>query len=219
MFEGGRGRWAAELAAAAERVPAWTRPAPTSFTGSPRGFAAWAAVEPPTESGSDDVVPDSVPPQIDAFAEGFGQGYEAGAVVLAEERATLAAERAALAELAGSLAALRPEPPADLARLLAETVRRLVTQVVGEVAIDPALVEGRAAHVAALLAEEAAPRRLRLSPADAAHLVDAALPVELVADATLGPGCLRLETAAGWVEDGPAVRLQRLRALLDQLTG
>ena len=202
--------WAPDFAAHAERVPVWTRPVQPSFTGKPVGFAAWGGTAEPADDI--DLAIEPAPPQIDAFAEGFQQGYAAGEAALDEERLAVRA-------LAEALEALRPDPPADLARLLGVTVSRLVTQIVGEVALDEGVIAARTAAIAALIAEEAAPARLRLSPDDAARLDRATLPVELIADAALAPGTLMLETAGGWVEDGPAVRMERLRAALDALTG
>ena len=43
--------------------------------------------------------------------------------------------------------------------------------------------------------------------------------VPLVSDKSMQRGCVRLETADGWVEDGPDVRLARLRALMDDMEG
>ena len=43
--------------------------------------------------------------------------------------------------------------------------------------------------------------------------------MKLVPDKAMQRGCVRLETAEGWVEDGPDVRLSRLRALLDDMEG
>jgi flagellar assembly protein FliH len=33
----------------------------------------------------------------------------------------------------------------------------------------------------------------------------------------LAPGTIRLDTGAGWVEDGPNVRLEKLRNALDRM--
>ena len=202
--------WAPEFAERAERVPVWTRPLRPSFTSRPDGFAAWGDAS--ADLADVDLAIEPEMPQMDAFAQGFQQGYEAG-------EAALDAERHALAALAAGLDALRPEPPADLAKLLAATVSRLVIQIVGEVALDEQVIAARTATIAALIAEESAPTRLRLSPDDVARLDRTALPIDLVADAALAPGSMLLETAGGWVEDGPAVRMERLRAALDALAG
>ena len=112
---------------------------------------------------------------------------------------------------------LKPEPTGALAMLLAETVDRLVRQVVGEVEIDGMTLLARAREAAELIGKDTEPSQLRCHPDDAALLEAAALDIELVADPALERGALVLETGHGWIEDGPAVRLDRLRAALDRM--
>ena len=128
-----------------------------------------------------------------------------------------AAERDAVARLAEALESLQPEQSNALALILAEAVERLVRQVVGASEIDRQLLVARAEAAASLITDEMAPARLRLNPEDAAVIESARLPVTLVADATLARGSLILETGEGWIEDGPAIRLERLRAELDRM--
>jgi flagellar assembly protein FliH len=148
--------------------------------------------------------------QAAAFAEGFEEGRSTVEL-------ELAGERDALARLAEAMETLRPEPTDALAALLAETVERLVRQIVGEVAIDPALLIGRAEAAAALIGDEVGPSKLRVHPDDVAHLAGARIPMPVAGDASLDRGSIVLETASGWIEDGPAVRLERLRAELDRM--
>jgi flagellar assembly protein FliH len=148
--------------------------------------------------------------QEDAFALGLEEGRKT-------VEAEFAAERDALGRLAESLAALRPEPANALALLLAETVDRLVRQVVGEVEIDANLLLARAKAAAELVAKDVEPTMLRAHPDDIRYLEAARLDVPLHADPTLTRGALVLETGHGWIEDGPAVRLDRLRAELDKM--
>ena len=101
--------------------------------------------------------------------------------------------------------------------MLAETVERLVRQIVGEVTLDGTLLLGRAEAAAALIAEEAGPKRMRLHPDDCARLSGVAMPVELVVDPSLAPGSVLLETNEGWIEDGPQVGLEKLRVALDRM--
>ena len=146
----------------------------------------------------------------ESFAQGFEQGRQA-----AEDQ--LADERAALRRMIEQLDVLQPEPTNALALLLAETVDRLVRQIMGNVEIDGALLTARAESAAALVGAETEPARLRVNPADVKLLDGANIPVDVVGDPTLVRGSLVLETGAGWIEDGPAVRLDRLRAELDRL--
>jgi flagellar assembly protein FliH len=148
--------------------------------------------------------------QAEAFAQGFEQGRRS--VELEVE-----GEREVLARLAEGLEVLRPQETNALALLLAETVDRLVRQVVGEVDVDGALLTKRAQAAAALIGQETDAARLRLNPADLPLIEAARLPVEIVGDEAIERGGLLLETGQGWIEDGPAVRLDRLRAELDRM--
>lgn len=144
----------------------------------------------------------------------FALGCEEGRKTVEAE---FAAERDALARLAESLTVLRPEPANALALLLAETVDRLVRQVVGEVEIDANLLLARANAAAQLIGKDVEPTRLRAHPDDIPYLQAGHLEVPLHADPTLTRGAIVLETGHGWIEDGPAVRLDRLRAELDKM--
>lgn len=188
-----------------------------AFAGSGRvaTFTPWASQRPgmaPIEGEDDGPTPVIDPAAI--RAEAFAQGFDEGRRTVTLE---YAAERAAIARLAEGLEVLRPEPTNALAALLAETVERLVRQVVGEVAIDPQLLIARAEAAAALIGEELEPSKLLVHPDDAPLLAGARIPVEIVADPSLERGAIVLQAATGWVEDGPAVRLDRLRTALAKL--
>lgn len=148
-----------------------------------------------------------------ARSTAYDQGY-------ADARRTVeleyAAERDAMARLAGALEVLRPEPTSALALLLAETVDRLVREVVGEVDIDANRLLARAKAAADLIGENVEPSKLRVHPDDIPYLEPADLQLKLEADPTLERGTLVLETGHGWIEDGPQIRLERLRAALDK---
>lgn len=128
-----------------------------------------------------------------------------------------AAERDAIARLAESLDLLRPEPTNALALLLAETVDRLVREVIGQVEIDPMVLLERAKEAAALIGENIEPSKLRVHPDDVAVLAPAKLDIPVESDSSLDRGSIVLETGHGWIEDGAAVRLERLRAELDKM--
>jgi flagellar assembly protein FliH len=147
-------------------------------------------------------------------AEAFSQGLEEGRRTAELE---LAGERDAIARLAERLEVLRPEPTNALALLLAETVDRLVREIVGAAEVDPTLLLARAKAAAALIGENVEPSKLRVHPEDAALLEAARLPVPVATDPTLARGAIVLETGHGWIEDGPEVRLERLRAELDRM--
>jgi flagellar assembly protein FliH len=85
------------------------------------------------------------------------------------------------------------------------------------VEVDGVLLTARAAAAAALIGEETEPARLRVNSRDV-PLIDAArIPVQIVADDHVERGGLVLETGQGWIEDGPSIRLERLRAELDRM--
>ena len=146
--------------------------------------------------------------------EAFAAGHAEGRREVEEE---CDAERDALARLALSLQVLKPEPANALALLLAETVDRLVREVMGQVDVDANLLIARARQAAALVARDVEPSKLRAHPDDLVHLERAGLGLTLEADAGLARGSIVLETGHGWIEDGPAIRLERLRAELDRM--
>ncbi len=146
----------------------------------------------------------------DAHAQGVAEGRRT-------VEAEFAAERDALLRLVGALEVLKPEPTNALALLLAETVDRLVREVVGEVEIDANRLLARARAAAELIGENVEPSKLRAHPDDIPYLAPAELEIALQPDPALPRGALVLETGHGWIEDGPEIRLERLRAALDKL--
>lgn len=187
-----------------------------SFVIRPTGnsFRPWVS---DTENGapaSNDGAFTAEDPAVQREEEAYLRGLADGRRTVEAE---VAAERNAIAQLAEALQVLRPEPTLPLAMLLAETVDRLVREVIGEVEIDGIRLLARAKAAAALIGEATQPARLKVNPEDAALLAEAELDVEIEGDATLPRGTVLLETADGWVEDGPAVRLDRLRAELDKV--
>src|SRR5690606_8631764 len=121
--------------------------------------------------------------------------------------------------LAEALETLTPAPSGTLATMLSATVIRLVSQIVGEVAIYAELLQQRCETIAAFIDENEGKSALHLHPDDMPLVDGGQVGVKLVADASMSRGCVRLDTADGWVEDGPDVRLARLRALLDDMEG
>jgi flagellar assembly protein FliH len=173
-------------------------------------FTPWSGLDRMTDEDDDEPLRSEQDLTDEAYKKGWEEGRRASELALEHEHA-------ALRSLAASLEALRPQPSKALGAVLAETVERLVRQIAGEVAIDADLLVRRAQAAAALVSEELAPGRMRVNPEDVALLSGAGLPVDLIADPSIERGSLVLETAAGWIEDGPSVRLARLRAALDGL--
>jgi flagellar assembly protein FliH len=210
--------WTPQDIGEATPAGAWARPART------RHFTPWGGSARTTrrEDGSAANPPEPEPEwepepvvnieaiRAEAFAEGFEQGRQ---TVIVE----FAREREALARLIRSAEALQPESSGPLAAVLAETVSRFVRQIVGEVSIDPAMLRERAETIAALVTAESGPARLRMHPDDMAMLEGVDLGVPLAPDHQLVSGQIILETGEGWIEDGPQVRLAKLRAQLDNM--
>jgi flagellar assembly protein FliH len=203
----------------ASAVPVWTRPSARGFTAAAAEgsrFSAWAEAGDGAQADhafhshvSNDVAePEALIAQ--GYADGLNEGRRLAMIELEEERA-------ALARLAGGLESLNPAGTDGLAAMLSSAVKRLVTQIVGEVEINADTLAERVRQVAAMIAEETAPTRLRLHPTDVVRLAGANIAVEMTGDPLLAPGTIMLDTGSGWVEDGPNVRLEQLRSQLDRL--
>ena len=199
----------AEICSGATRRPVWSKPDEAQFAAWSMDAVAAVNMADCGVAVAEDII-DADQLKADAFAAGFDEGQR----VLLE---AVQEERDALAELAGALDVLKPEPTGALAALLAETVDRLVRQIVGEVSLDKDTLLARCEAAAALIGDEVKPATLRLNPMDAERLGSATLSVPMVADESVAPGMLLLETSQGWIEDGPAVRLERLRSALDAM--
>lgn len=148
--------------------------------------------------------------EADAFAQGFEEGRRVADMELEEERAALRSALSAIPEL-------QPQSSNVLATQLAATVERLVRDIVGQVEVDRDLLLERAQAAAALVVDQGDHPRLRVHPGDAEFLAAADLPVDVLADPAMPLGGIMLETAYGWIEDGPQVRLSRLHDALDNL--
>ncbi len=205
--------WTSDLSDAATRADSWARPAPSG------SFTAWGSNGSRPMRRASDFAPTPRPSEpttdieglrAEAFAEGFEQGRQ---TVMME----FAREREALAALLRSAEALQPEPTGPLAAVLAETVTRMVRQIVGEVKIDPAMLKERAETIAEMVTAESGPARLRMHPDDIAMLDGVDLGLPLAPDHHLSSGTIVLESGEGWIEDGPQVRLARLRTQLDNM--
>ena len=206
-------RWTAEMFESAARVPVWTRPQVGRFAAFAAGeaprFSAWDSPAP--EPVSETPAPDPrIAIEAEAFARGFQEGYAAAS-------ATLSDDQGATARLVDALDALRPKAASDLAPLLAETVSRLVRQIVGEVTVDSDRLADRIRGIVAVIEEDGGPARLRLHPADIARIDGFTPPLPILADPSLAEGTIVAEGSQGWVEDGPAIRMERLRQALDAM--
>jgi len=143
----------------------------------------------------------------DPFALGLAEGQR-----LAE--AAFVAERHQLLGLLAGAEALQDEPSEELAQLIAETVERLVRQIVDAAPIDAEWLQAQAETAAAMVADADKARTLWVHPEDAALLADAPLAMAIESDPAMVRGTIRLETSTGWIEHGRAVYLDELRTAL-----
>lgn len=114
-------------------------------------------------------------PADDPFSRGLAEGQR-----LAE--AAFAVERQQLLAMVAAAEALQDEPSEELAQLIAETVERLVRQIVEAAPIEADWLRAQAETAAAMVAEADKARTLWVNPADAVLLIDApiALPARSV---------------------------------------
>ena len=153
------------------------------------------------------VVSPVVKPEGDDYATGYADGACAAT-------AAFDIERNALQRLFSSLAVLQPEPSEELAALIAATVERLVTDIVGASPIDRDWLATRVARAISCIEEADAARTLWLHPDDAALIGDIGLAIDIRCDPVLERGSLRLDCSSGWVEDSRSAHLDALRAAL-----
>lgn len=168
----------------------------SGFTQDPR-FSGIPAAPPP---------PAPEPEPEDPVALAWAEGYEAGVA----EAGTLAklqaeADEAARGRIELALARLDKEQTEALRQKLYATVEALCEAAIAPIALDKNALAARVERAAAMLARADDERVLRLHPDDL-KLVGKRLPdgLEVVPDAALERGALRVETQNGGVEDGPA---------------
>lgn len=168
----------------------------SGFTQDPRFSAAPAAPPPPAPE----------PAPEDPVALAWAEGYEAG-VAEAGELARLQAEadETARGAIELALARLDEEQTEALRQKLYATVEALCEAAIAPIALDRNALLARVERAAAMLARADDERVLRLHPDDI-KLVGKRLPdgLDVVPDAALERGALRVETQNGGVEDGPA---------------
>ncbi len=145
---------------------------------------------------------DPVDPLTQAWDEGYAAGHaEASAAALAGAEA----DAAARAAITLSLARLDSQLAEALRQKLFVTVETLCEAAIAPLALDQAALTVRVERAAAMLSRADDERVLRLHPDDF-KLVARHLPadLEVLSDPALERGSLRIESASGGVEDGPA---------------
>lgn len=142
----------------------------------------------------------------DPVASAWKDGHAAGrAEARAQARAEIDAREAARERIALRLARLDAELAETMRQRLLGTVTALCETAIAPLALDRDALARRVATASAMLSRADDDKVLRLHPEDLA-LVAKQLPkqLEVIADSALDRGALRIETAAGGVEDGPA---------------
>tara|TARA_A100001391_G_scaffold7621_8_gene4998 strand:- start:16433 stop:17014 length:582 start_codon:yes stop_codon:yes gene_type:complete len=163
---------------------------------------------------------ESVPeePQPDPLEEAFARGAEEGqARARADYEIKLAELEARYAGLGCELAEQAIDEGDRLRSMLRETVVALCEQVVAPYALDHELLARRVEKAASMLMRAADERRIRLNPADKEAIEGLVAPgLVLEEDPSLLPGCIRIETEDGGIEDGPPSWADAIRAAVGQ---
>ncbi|WP_420381490.1 FliH/SctL family protein [Novosphingobium sp.] len=148
-------------------------------------------------------------PVADAFARGYSQGAQDGTTAA---QANMASNDAARHRIETALSHMDTSQTEAFAARLKDTVLALCSAVLGEAAIAPANLAARVEVAAALFNRATDDRVIRMHPEDLA-LVHGRLPEtwHCEPDPAAERGTVRIETATGGVEDGPA----QWRAALD----
>ena len=172
----------------------------------------FALTAPGTRDATTAAQPEPADPVSLAFAEGYAAGVEQARADAAEAYAAEVESRASL-----DLAFVRfdAEMAETLRQRLTETVMALCEATLVPFAVDPEKLATRVERAVAMLSRADDDRVIRLHPDDM-KLVSPRLPQEwnIVEDAALPRGSLRIETQSGGVEDGP---LQWRHALAEAL--
>jgi flagellar assembly protein FliH len=182
----------------------------------PAGFAADSrfgrgAPSPAGNTSAQEPLPD---PLEEAFARGAEEG-EARARAAYEIK--LAELEARYAGLGCELAEQAIDEGDRLRSMLRETVAALCEQAVAPFALDHELLARRVEKAASMLMRAADERRIRLNPADKEAIEGLVAPgLVLEEDPSLSPGCIRIETEDGGIEDGPPSWADAIRSAVGQ---
>jgi flagellar assembly protein FliH len=192
------------------------RPAPES---GPRHFSPENRDENPT-AGWNPLDPDEpatgfIDPVEAAHAAGYTEGLAAAKAAVEEAGAR---DKAFLGELLDKLQAGDRIDREAVASRLRQTVLLLVGKVVGEVGVSPDLLAARVEAAAEMLADAGESAMLRVNPEDV-DLIKDRMPKTIfaVGDAAIARGTFVLEAASTVIEDGPALWLEQLEAMIDRL--
>jgi flagellar assembly protein FliH len=146
-------------------------------------------------------------PEEDMFARGLAEGQHLA-------QCAFEIERAQFRILLAGVQALQPEPSEELAVLIAETVDRLVADIVGETRLHDDQLMARARKAANLISECDSARTIWVHPDDVDALASCDLSLQLMPDPEAEHGSVRIDCSSGWIEHGTSLYLRELRAQL-----
>lgn len=150
------------------------------------------------------------------FAEGYAKGLSDGAAVQAE---SARAQQEVLEALVGRIEAMARLPAGGVQLLLTEAAKRLADGIEAELDVASGKVGELIVRLAEAIEAEHEIVSAHVHPVDLAALDGLSLPFATLSCPDVPRGCARLRTDAGWIEDGPALRLRRFRAALDRQGG
>lgn len=188
----------------------------------PPGFRADERFAEPFHLSAPEPVPEPVEvPEdlVDPVAEAFAQGYLAGRQE-AERAAQVAAgeDEAARAKLGLSFLRLDKALEEELRLRLRETVAALCEAAIAPLALDEDALMLRVTRAASMLARADDERVLRLHPEDIKMIAPRLLKDwQVEPDSTIERGSVRVEGAAGGVEDGPETWRRAIAEALHQI--
>lgn len=179
-----------------------------------RRFAGPAPARPMPANEQDSAADPVEVARIEGFEEGYNRGFEEAH---AAAQAAANAERAARAAIELSISRLDDQLADNLREKLRATVELLCEEAVLPLAIDPTGLCARVERAVGMFLRADDERMLCLHPDDL-DLVRDRLPDTLAvrADSAMERGSIRLETAQGGIEDGPAQWRQALSLALGQ---
>jgi flagellar assembly protein FliH len=200
--------------------PLEPRGAPGGFRSDARFVSALDQPPPPPHSPSPAFDPEPFPqaePE-DPIAIAFAEGYAAGIAEAKARAGELAAADAAAREGLGiALTRLDRDLAEALRQRLRDTVAALCEAAIAPLALDEDALMRRIERAVALFARTEDERVIRLHPDDIALLAPRfTADWQVVPDAALERGSLRVETASGGIEDGPELWRRAIAEALHQ---
>ncbi|WP_395328963.1 FliH/SctL family protein [Novosphingobium sp. BL-8H] len=189
---------------------------PARFQPDLRFTATTPVAEPPPQEPMVEAPPEPEAPDpiAEAYAQGFAEGHRQAAEAAADRAA---ADAAARERLALSFARIDERLEEELRLRLRDTVAALCEAAIAPLSLDPVALTRRIETAVSMLARADDDRVIQLNPRDF-DLISPRLRSEwkILPDRTLERGSVRIETANGGVEDGPASWRRAIAEALQQ---